>query len=108
MVTRTLICEAISQKRIVRFRYSDGRVRIVEPHVLGENSAHHDSLLGWLVGGEALDRRQQSGWRTYLLSEMQSAEILEQAFERARAGYNPQNSQMIHVYCSIPHLELVS
>ena len=51
MFIRDTICEAIGKKRLLQFRYA-GYVRVVEPHLLGYDTAEHDVLSAYLVRGE--------------------------------------------------------
>jgi hypothetical protein len=82
--------------------YSDERIRVVEPHLVGENTAHHDTLVAWLVRGEVVDAGYAPGWRSYLLNGIRSIELLDETFHHARAAYDPNDSRMLQVYCALP------
>jgi WYL domain len=104
ILNRSRVCDAISQKHLLRFRYADNKARVVEPHLAGENTARHDALLAWLLRSEAIDVSHAGGWRNYLLDEMHSIEILEETFDRPRPDYNPNDRRILRVYCSLPLL----
>jgi GH35 family endo-1,4-beta-xylanase len=98
---RDRICSAIETRHLLRFVYSDDRIRVVEPHLVGENTAHNDTLVAWLVRGEVVDAGYAPGWRSYLLRGISSLEVLDEAFHHARATYRPNDSRMLQIYCSI-------
>jgi hypothetical protein len=97
---RQLICSAIAAHRLLAFTY-EGRERIVEPHRCGHNTAGHDVLLAWLVRGYS-ESGAGPGWRTYLLTEMRLAGVLEETFLSARPGYDPADGSMPLIYCQLP------
>lgn len=99
---RDRICSAIETHHLLRFMYSDERIRVVEPHLVGENTAHHDTLVAWLVRGEVVDAGYAPGWRSYLLRGIRSIELLDETFHYGRPGYDSSDSRMLHVYCALP------
>src|SRR5881397_3522486 len=96
MPSKDIICEAISKRCLLRFQY-DGYVRIVEPHLLGYDTAEHDILCAYLVRG--FTKSQPPYWRTYLAGEMKLIEILDERFPGPRKGYNPNDKRIQRVYC---------
>jgi len=107
IVDRKKVCDAISGRRLLRFRYADDKVRIVEPHLVGENVAKHDTLLAWVLRSENIDAFHPAGWRNYLLNEMHSIEILADTFDAPRLDYNPNDKRLVKVYCSLPRLSRI-
>ena len=95
----SVICDAIRAKRLLRFVY-EGYERIVEPHIHGINSANHEMLSGWLVGGWSGSKPEQ-GWRNYLVRDMHDVHALADGFERPRARYNAFDRQMREVFCRL-------
>jgi predicted DNA-binding transcriptional regulator YafY len=71
-----LLCGAIRNKRLVRFRYKD-KERIVEPHDYGVQKGIA-RLLSWQVGGQSSGRIP--GWRWFDVSDIQACEMLETSF----------------------------
>ena len=94
-----IICDAIRAKRLIRFIY-EGYERIVEPHIHGINSANHEMLSGWLVGGWS-GSKPEPGWRNYLVKDMEDVHALADGFDRPRARYNAFDKQMRQVFCRV-------
>src|SRR4051812_7359335 len=94
-----VICDAIRARRLLRFFY-EGYERIVEPHVYGETSAGNEVLRGWLVRGWSKSD-PEPGWRMFRLDGMQDVAAMAEAFEAARGGYNPEDTQIARVYCRL-------
>jgi hypothetical protein len=94
-----IICDAIRAKRLIRFIY-EGYERIVEPHLHGINTANHEMLSGWLVGGWS-ESRPQPGWRNYLVRDMHDVHALADGFEGPRPKYNANDPQLRQVFCRI-------
>jgi hypothetical protein len=98
-----LICDAIRTRSLLRFIY-DGYERVVEPHLYGINSANHEMLSCWLVGGWSASEAAP-GWRNYLVREMHDIQVLAEKFDGARAGYNPEDTRMGQVFCRLEERE---
>jgi hypothetical protein len=99
MSTKDIICEAISKKRLLQFRY-DRYSRVVEPHLVGYDTAEHDILCAYLVRGFT-QSQQEPYWRTYLTTEMKLLQILDEGFPGPRRGYNPNDKRMQRIYCRL-------
>jgi hypothetical protein len=95
----SIICDAIRSKRLIRFIY-DGYERIVEPHLHGINTANHEMLSGWLVGGWS-ESRPEPGWRNYLVREMNDVHALADTFDGPRPRYNAFDPQVRQVFCRL-------
>ena len=100
-LNRSSACDAISHRHLLRFRYTDNKTRVVEPHLVGENTAHHDILIAWRLRTEVIDASHAVGWRNYLLDEMHSLEVLTEAFDRPRPDFNPNDRHILRVYCHV-------
>jgi tetratricopeptide (TPR) repeat protein len=94
-----LICDAIRARRLLRFVY-DGYERVVEPHVHGINSANHEALGAWLVGGWSASS-PEPGWRNYLVAEMADVHVLAAPFAGPRLGYNPEDPGFRQIFCRL-------
>lgn len=94
-----LLCDAIRARHLVRFIY-EGYERIVEPHQYGINTANHEMLSGYLVGGWSRTETEP-GWRNYLVREMHDVHVLAEPFTAPRAGYNPGSTVFHQVYCQV-------
>lgn len=106
MSTHDIICKAIAEQRLLRFRY-DGSIRVVEPHIFGSDSSARELLSAYLVRGFTRSG-QKPFWRSYVASEMKAIKILDEQFPRPRSGYNPNDKRMRKIYCRVRNLRLVS
>jgi hypothetical protein len=93
------ICDAIRHRTRLRFIY-EGYERIVEPHLYGINTASHEALSAWLVGGWSTSE-PEPGWRNYLVREMHDLQVLSAAFDGPRPGFNPADDSFRQVYCRL-------
>jgi hypothetical protein len=93
------ICDAIRARRLLRFVY-EGYERVVEPHAYGVNTAGHEAVIGWLVGGWS-SSATEPGWRMFLVAEMRDVAALAEPFTGARSGYNPERPQFDQIYCRL-------
>lgn len=93
------LCSAIAGRRLVMFEYGD-LIRVVEPYGVGINDAGHPALCGWLRAG--LSRADPAGgWREYLLSDIESLEVLDAPFVGARPGYHDEALRMHAISCEL-------
>ena len=95
----TILCDAIAARRLLRFIY-DGYERVVEPHAYGINTADHEMLSCWLVGGWS-QSETAPGWRNYLVRDMHDIHALAEPFAGPRAGYNAADAAFRQVYCRL-------
>ena len=102
----TLICEAIRGRRLMMYEYG-GLIRVVEPHLYGENASGHALLSGWLRPGYSRSD-PQGGWRTWRVDRIGSAQLLDQPFPGPRPGYNPGDPRMARVVCALSTAALVT
>jgi hypothetical protein len=93
------ICDAIRSRRLLRFVY-DGYERIIEPHSHGINSANHEVVSGWLVGGWT-KTETEPGWRNYLVTDMHDVHVLAESFPGPRPGFNPHAPHIHQVFCQL-------
>ena len=93
------LCEAITQRLLVMFEYGD-LIRVVEPHRFGVNSAGHATLSGWLRAGYSRSDTA-GGWRSYLVSDIRSLQVLAAPFAAARIPAAPHDPRMREVYCQL-------
>jgi hypothetical protein len=74
-------------KKLLQFSYGN-HLRVVEPHILGRDSAGHDVLSDYLVRGYS-ESRKQPYWRFFLLSDLKLLTMLDETFSGPRKGYYP-------------------
>lgn len=69
---------AIKQRRILSVFY-DGSSRLVEPHVYGINSAGHEAVSCYQIGGGSASGNPE-GWKMLWISKLGSVTMNEQKF----------------------------
>src|SRR5438067_13656629 len=95
-----VICDAIRARRQLRFVY-DGYERIVEPHSYGVNTAGHEAVSGWLVGGWS-SSEPEPGWRMFLVDRMQDVAATSAPFTGGpREGYNADDPHFVRIFCQL-------
>jgi hypothetical protein len=93
------ICDAIRARRLLRFVY-DGYERIIEPHVYGVNTAGHEAVSGFLVGGWS-SSETEPGWRMFLIDQMRDVAALAERFEGSREGYRADDPHYVTTHCRL-------
>jgi hypothetical protein len=97
----SVICEALAQRRLLRFRYKERATdSVVEPYLYGENSAGHLVISAWLVSGET-HAASAMLWRQYFVHEMHWVEMLAERFGTNRPGYNPTDPHFREIRCRV-------
>ena len=96
---KDLLCRAIAEKHLIQFKY-DGRTRIVEPFCCGISTGENYVLRGFQIRGS--DKTKPLCWRLYELSEMSHLSVTQHSFKGKRPEYNPEDSGMAKIFCSIP------
>jgi hypothetical protein len=98
---KNAICKAIAERRLINLKYENDFDRTVEPHILGrKKNTHNDCLGAYLIGGYS-ESGELDSWRSYMLAKILSLSVLEQTFEGARPGYNPEDPSMGAIYCRL-------
>ena len=95
-----LIRGAIRRRRLLMFLYR-GRIRVVEPHLYGVNTARHTVLSAWQKN-QASRVSPRDCWRTYFVNHMRRVEMLPIEFEAPRETYNPNQPPMARVIDRLP------
>lgn len=95
----SLICEGINKKCKIQFYYEDG-MRIVEPFCYGLNNKGNEVLRAYQTGGYSKSGNP-CGWRIYNIAKVSSITILNDRFDGNRPEYNPDDKQMLRVFCNI-------
>ncbi len=89
-----MICDAIRGKEVLSITY-DGRVRTIEPHLLGYDSDGDLTLSAWQLSGTG------QGWRDFHVSKVSGLATTGQTFSSARSGYNPRDETIDRVVCRL-------
>jgi len=103
-MNKDTICEAISNKQIIRFHYSigdDPGIRTVEPHMVALNRRDVLCLSAWFLAGHSASK-EKPGFREYSLEGISEIEITDKTFSHPREGYNPSGGKIYHnVQCGL-------
>jgi hypothetical protein len=86
------IVQAIATHHLVEIWY-DGKIAIVEPHMLALNQRNHRCVSAWWVEGVSI---YGPGWREYLIDKIEAIQVLNQTFDGVRPGYNPTGGKVFH------------
>ena len=96
--SRSLLCDAISERRSLSLSY--GGNRVVDPHIVYESSAGKILMdayqtSGYSEGGESI------GWKRGEVDQITSVQILDQTFS-VRSDYNPSNRERyVRIICKV-------
>lgn len=96
---QSTLCDAISNQRIVEFRYRN-RKRVVEPHKVGITTKGNVVLSGYQSGGRG-NEIYPPDWGLYILGKMGSLNVTEQTFSGPRPNYSPTDKRMTRIYCRL-------
>ncbi len=94
-----VICDSMGSRHRLKFTYNS-RLRVVEPHLCGQDRHGHDLLTGWQVGG-ASSSLATTGWRTFRVDLMNEMEVLDESFEAPRASFVGHDSRITLIHCSV-------
>ena len=95
---RELICEAISKRKSIRFRYKDDpSERIAEPFCCGKSFKGTYILRCFQIRGPSDSHKL--GWKLVDLADMSELEITDKDYSGIRPGYNPRNKDIKEVFC---------
>lgn len=95
----TLLCQAIRERRIVRFSY-DGGIRDVEPHCHGSSKDDNDLLRGYQVAGYSRSG-DPVGWKMFRLDRVSGLMVTETQFPGPRPEYDRDDDSMATIYCCL-------
>lgn len=93
------ICDAINQKRVLRFFY-DGGFREAEPFCYGMGTSGNELLRAYQIDGYSTSGNP-FGWKLFVVDKISSLTITAQEHIGARADYDPRDHAMTTVYCAI-------
>lgn len=95
------ICQAIADKKIIEFRYEGMWVRLFEPHTYGiHKGTGNEVLSGYQLGGYSKSGNLPD-WRFFRVPKITSLTVTPNNFLNPRPGYNPSDSRMSSIFCTI-------
>jgi hypothetical protein len=100
--TRGTLWAAVQARRIVEFFYH-GSHHAVEPFALGitrQGKADNESIICYQLGSYS-DIHDVEGWKLYRIAEIDKLKVSPEQFTGDRPGYDPDNIDMVEVYCCV-------
>ena len=98
ILTKEIVCNAITTKHMVLLKFSDGHVRLVEPYAFGRSRVGEYLLLVFQVRGPATGA---SDWRLVRTAEVETVQTVEQRFA-VRSSYHPNPAELDGlIYCQV-------
>jgi len=94
-----LVCQAIEQRKVIRFHY-DGGTRDIEPHIHGFDKDGDELLRGYQVSGFSRSG-QIEGWKIFKLDEVRAMALTDHGFASSRIGYEPNDAMMSSIHCRL-------
>lgn len=92
------VIKAIENQNIIEFYY-EGKLRVVEPHCYGKTTAGNEGLRAYQIDGYSSSGKM--GWKMYDLSKVDGIIVSDETFDGPRAGYNPGDKGMSHIYAEL-------
>lgn len=89
------ICEAIKDRCVVSFSYK-GKVRSVEPHLLGYDKDGDLTLSAWQLSGGS-----GQGFRDFHVGMLSGLTITQQSFAGPRSGYSANDKTLSRIVCRL-------
>ena len=88
-------CRAIRNRQVLTFEYH-GKLRVVEPHMLGFFENGSESLHAWQrSGGSKVE------WRNFHTGDIRGCEPTGEIFKRPHSGYNPDGANYAFIICEL-------
>ena len=94
-----VICQAISEKRILTFTY-DGYPRVVEPHAHGMTSKGNEALRCYQTEGGSKSGKVP-GWHLMIVNKMEGLTIQDKMFNAPRDGYVRGDKHLPGLHCQL-------
>ncbi len=99
-----IICDAILDKKLLKFRYRFTDYRIVEPYFLGVDYNGKTKLSAYQIEGYSESSTPQ-GWKTFIVDKIDCIEIVNRHFE-IREDYNPSGyKDVVLTICEVEMFE---
>lgn len=95
MPVSDMICQAITHRRALSFRYK-GSVRLAEPYILG-----YDSSGALMLSAVQLSGGSGVGFRTFAVANLSFMTITDHHFSGRHKEYNPRDRLFERVLCQV-------
>jgi hypothetical protein len=95
------IVNGITMMSEMKIRYKDGKeikTYIVQPHLLGKFKTTQNVVLS----AYDITATANVSWKSFIIQNILSADVTDESFECTAPNYNPLDSRMETIICSIP------
>jgi predicted DNA-binding transcriptional regulator YafY len=94
-----LLCLAIRERRLLSLGY--GRtLRVVQPHVYGDDHAGDRLLSAYQVSGESASGASR-GWKSFRMDRVTSVELTDESFHHARPEFQRDDGAFARIVCQV-------
>lgn len=94
-----IIKTAIKERIVIQFNYQ-GKLRIVEPFLLGYlTETGNLSLSAYKIGGQSTSN-SKNPWRTYTVNEITNLKLTDKSAANHRPDYNKNDKRMSRIICA--------
>jgi len=100
-MVKTNLCNAIKNRQQISMHYK-GKVRIIDPYLIGITKAGNETLRAYQTGGYS-ESGGLPAWRLFDLRYISGIEILDKSFE-IHPQYNPNDKGMVQISCRVENL----
>lgn len=94
-----LVCEAIASMRLMVVEYG-GAVRVVQPHVYGDDASGERLLSAYQVGGGSASG-QSRGWKSFRMSRVVSLAMSDERFHSPRPEFQHDDGAFARIVCQL-------
>ena len=95
----TIVCEAIASMRLLVVEYG-GSIRLVQPHVYGDDHAGDRLLSAYQVSGGSASGAS-SGWKFFRMDRVKSVTLGEQRFHAPRPEFQRNDGAFARILCQV-------
>ena len=80
---RSIVLQALEERRVLRIIYAAGGIRMIQPHAIVRKTDGSEQLEAYQVQGFS-EGGVEHGWKNFDLSRLQLAELGDERFEPRR------------------------
>lgn len=99
MPNPTILCEAISKRQLLEFRYH-GLRRLVEPYCHGISTRGVEVLRAVQVGGKSSSGGFGFG-KLWTVADIEDLHLVDETFPADDPHYNPDDTGMKSIHCRV-------
>ena len=96
---RSVIIQALDERRVIQLAYAGGEPRTVQPHAIVRKPDGTELLEAYQVKGHS-DSGAEHGWRNFDLARIEGVELKHETFE-PRRDFRPVSSESAVVVAQV-------